>query len=224
MDDQVFQLTPEQIHDVSRVMTEIQGLPLYPYPWNRLKRKLTNKQIDHLPLVAYGSLVNSESAERTLSQSTLLRSKPVVAFGVRRTFDYIMPENTLRYGKPIDPRARAALNVHVTGKIDDRVNGILIDLFLKDISALQRREVDYALVPVACMDWTNRINPFPAYILQSERRVDTHLQPHQAYYEICRDGAAQFGQEFLSLWLNTTFLGDGKTPVKEWETKELSSE
>jgi len=77
---------------------------------------------------------------------------------------------------------------------------------------------------VACMDWTDRINPFPAYILQCERRTDTNLHPHQAYYEICRQGAAQLGQEFLSLWLNTTFLGDGKTSVKEWETKELSSE
>ena len=205
-------------------MLDAQRLHLYPYPWTELEDILINNKTHHISLVAYGSLINSESAERTLPTTILHRSKPVVAFGVRRVFDYIMPEETSRYGKPINPLARAALNVHVTGKIDDRVNGILIDLSWEEMPAMQSREVDYDLVPVACIDWTNRNYSYPAYILRSEQRVNSHLVPHQAYYKVCRHGAAQVSQEFLSLWLSTTFLGDRETPVKHWEAKQFPSE
>ena len=49
----------------------------------------------------------------------------------------------------------------------------------------------------------------------------THHRIHHHYYSICREGAAQFGEEFLEIWLKTTYLADGVTSVYKWEKKEF---
>jgi hypothetical protein len=155
---------------------------------------------------------------------------PVVAFGVRRLFNYEIDERVSRYGPPVTPRSRGALNVVVTGNPEDAINGILLSVHSGDIRAFRLREKGYDLVPVATIPWERREeHPTIAYILQCpdeprDGRVRTShdVQPHLAYYRACRDGAASFGEEFLRFWLATTYLADGVTPVAGWETGGLA--
>ena len=48
---------------------------------------------------------------------------------------------------------------------------------------------------------------------------DDSILPHKGYYNVCRDGAAKISDEFLDYFLETSFLADGKTKVKEWENQ-----
>jgi hypothetical protein len=135
----------------------------------------------------------------------------------------------MRYGPPHNLLARAALNVRVTGNIQDAVNGLLWTISLGNLPALQARELDYDLIPVACLDWNHlETPPFLAFILchpdkpkKGERHIEDCIEPHREYYRVCRNGAAAFGQKFLRFWLSTTYLADGTTPVTKWEKEYL---
>ncbi len=140
-----------------------------------------------------------------------------------------MPADGGAYGPPVSPSARAALNVRPSGTIDDLLNGVLLEMPLAEIAQLCAREVGYDLEPIPCMLW-DRVaagQPFLAYVLQcpdepraSLKRTNAALEPHRGYYRVCRDGALEFGDDFLRLWLSTTYLADQVTPVADWETGE----
>ncbi len=153
---------------------------------------------------------------------------PAVVFGARRVFNYKMPSDNERYGPPVDPLARAALNVRMTDDPADLVNGVVINIALDDIPATRTREVAYDLVPAACLDWRRLSQPLSVvYVLrcpespwEGRNYTDAQLAPHREYYSVCRDGAMDFGARFLELWLATTYLADGVTPVAKWETTD----
>jgi hypothetical protein len=140
-----------------------------------------------------------------------------------------MPDHTDRY-EPPEGNNRAALNVRATGSIDDMVNGILIEIVIDEVEAVRGREVGYDLVPVATINWNKPEDlPFIAYILRcpdepygGRHFTSESIAPHKHYYQICRSGAREFGKDFLSLWLSTTYLADGKTPVSDWEVNEFA--
>ncbi|MDA2912528.1 hypothetical protein MYX77_00960 [Acidobacteriia bacterium AH_259_A11_L15] len=121
------------------------------------------------------------------------------------------------------------MNVRLTGDINDAINGIMVEISVKDIPALQAREVGYDLAPIACLRWNDlEETPFVAYILccpdeprDGKRRTNDGLEPHREYYKVCRRGAAEVGEEFLRFWLSTTYLADGVTPVAQWEATAL---
>ncbi|MFQ5847284.1 MAG: hypothetical protein ACE5IQ_06350 [Candidatus Methylomirabilales bacterium] len=218
-------LAPPQRRAIEQKMAEALREPSYPYPWESLEGEMARRGLSHFPIVGYGSLLNSGSAARTLRDDRPVRRRPVVAFGVRRIFNYQMPPGVERYPPPTHPRARAALNVRLTREINDVMNGIVLDTSLRDIPAMRAREVGYDLVPVACLGWTAIEDPpFLAHILccpdevrNGERRTSDAIEPHGEYYQVCREGAADFGAAFLRFWLATTYLADGVTPVAAWE-------
>lgn len=212
---------------------ETAGLPTFGYPWNGLEEFLNEAGDGALRLVGYGSLVNAASAAMTVSGPGVRRMRPVVAFGVRRVFNYVMNPANSSYSTSGPPQERALLNVRVSGKIEHALNGTLLEVGLGDLPALRQRESDYDLAPVVCLNWAgeNR-DPFVAWILAcressepGKRRVNNGLLPNREYYAVCRDGAASFGAEFLAAWLDSTFLGDGETSVRDWEcaTPEILS-
>ena len=197
-------------------------LPTYPYPWDGLETDLARAR-QSLWLLGYGSLLNSASAAQTLTTDV---REPAIAFGAQRIFNYEMTGRTLRYGPPETPHARGLLNVNVTGRFDDMVNGLIIKTPPSDIPALRGREVGYELVAVACMYWHRREDPpFLAYTLQRPENAQDgdmaeSLEPHRMYYQVCRDGAAELGDDFLHFWLSTTYLADGQTLVQRWEGRQ----
>jgi cation transport regulator ChaC len=220
------ELSPEQTRAVARKLTEALQAPSYRYPWRGLEEDLVHRQQSALRLLGYGSLVNAPSAARTLTEGT---RAPAIAFGARRLFNYEISDRQSRYGPVAHSLARAALNVSVTGRPEDRVNGVIIEVARSDIPALRQRERGYDLRPVACIPWADKNEaPFLAYILEcpdEPREGEVHtsegIEPHHTYYRVCREGAAQIGEDFLRFWLASTYLADGVTPVEHWEATAL---
>jgi hypothetical protein len=212
----------EEVRRLSRILREARTTPHYAYPWSGLEDELRRAGSEHFPCIGYGSLVNAESAARTLGPGDRTR---VIAFGVRRVFNYEISERVSRYGPPASPKSRGALNVIVTGRPEDVVNGLLFRIPVRDLAAFRAREIGYDLVPVPIVPWDRRNEPPTlAYILSCpdesrEGRIRTSVDvlPHRAYYKVCREGAASFGEDFLRFWLDSTYLADGITPVATWE-------
>lgn len=223
------QLDDKQTKAILHMMGEAAKEPNYQYPWDSLEEELEVRSVSEIAVVGYGSLVNSASAGQTLSEESLSTSRPVIAFGARRLFNYEIPSDVDRYAPAIHPLARAALNALPTGRMEDIVNGIVMKLSLTDIPAIRRREIGYDLIPIVCLEWNDLEKPpFLAYILccfddeyEGIRNTNDKLEPHRGYYSVCRKGASEFGEEFLRLWLSTTYLADGVTPVAEWEVNEF---
>jgi hypothetical protein len=210
------------VESVSKMLADLRAEPSYTYPWDSLERDIEERGETAIPVIGYGSLINSDSAIRTLTEISMATSRPAVAFGIRRIFNYEMPETTDRYGPPTDPKENAALNAFPTGRVEDVINGICISVTLADIPAFRRREVGYDLVRVPCIEWEAPDRPpFAAYVLclpEGSPRMNDSLLPHRRYYLVCRGGAAQVGDDYLRLWLATTRLADDATPVGEWES------
>lgn len=223
------QISNEQLEAVSQVVTEARNEPTYLYRWDKMEKEFEKKGLTELSFVAYGSLLNAQSAALTLQDLPHKDFQPVIAFGARRLFNYMMPPNSARYGPPKQPMARAALNVRFTGKIEDSVNGLLIKLPLNEIAALRDREKGYDLIPIACLGWSEiEEPPFIAYILrcpdelrEGKRFTNENITPHHKYYKVCREGAETIGEDFLHFWRATNYLADGITPAASWETAEL---
>jgi hypothetical protein len=219
MDLHGLSLSAEQENQISKKMAETPLWPTYVYPWAGLEERLREEGKTSVSIVAYGSLVNASSAARTLRDSAPELRRRVIAFGVRRVFNYLMPSSAGSYGTPRIPQAIGALNVKITADVHDALNGLVIRTGIRDIAALRERELGYDLVPVACLWWEDLMKaPFFAYILRAGNEYTSDkIEPHREYYDLCRTGASQWGDEFLEFWLSTTYLADGMTPVAAWE-------
>jgi len=216
-------LSPSQLRVARREMERVRRHPPYAYPWEELVRDLRGRGGETMRLVVYGSLLSLESASHTLSHPGA--REPVLCLGGRRLFQYRIPRDNTRYGPPPIARENAALNVVATGRLEDIFNGILLSIDLAEIDALRGREVGYDLSPVLCLRWNDLgAPPFISHTLscpddpdRGDGRLDATLLPHRRYYQVCREGAGSLGDRFLDLWLETTYLADGITPVGDWE-------
>lgn len=192
------------------------------YPWNGLEDIILKQNKTTFHIVGYGSLINANSAALTV---TVQKRVPILAFGVYRKFNYLIPQDNVRYGKAENSIQRAALNIEVTDDVNDFINALLIEIPLNDISALRDREIAYDLIQVPCVLWDNRNSEsFYAYLLycpykefQGIEKTNDDLEPHIEYYKVCREGAQSFGDEFLKCWKATSFLADGKSSMNYWE-------
>jgi hypothetical protein len=201
------------------------GPPLYRYPWDTLVREMKQGAVGPLYLIGYGSLMNAASAARTLRKATIRRRLPVISFHIRRLFNYLLKSASGPYGTVAQGQRYAALNVKRTGDVNDMVNGILLEIGPHEIDALCRREKKYDLVPVLCLSWEDTdAMPFWAHTLccpdspgSDGTPDDKRLMPHPAYYRVCREGAAEFGDAFLDFFRVSTYLADDRTLMLEWE-------
>lgn len=213
---------PEQVlHRIEELLKD-NDRTYIKYPWEGLEQILDRQKKDTFKFIGYGSLLNGKSAAITVSVKKVI---PILSFGIYRIFNYVIPKNNIRYGMTNDPIKRAALNVSFSGDKNDFINGILIEIPLKDLNSLRLREVAYDLVQVPCILWEERnAQPFTAYALYCPykdfngiEKTNDGLEPHSEYYNVCREGALSFGEEFLECWKATTFLADGISSMNIWE-------
>ncbi len=208
---------PQQAHD--QLLT---GQSSYHWPFSKpLKYAMEREGRETILLFSYGSLMNRESASMTLSTNALETRRPVVAFGLKRLFNYDPKETS--FGPPVDPDDRAMLNVKPTNRASDQVNGVVVELPVDDVLALCKRELGYDLVPVVVADWND---PNPTYevaytLVASDRPRYGHqytnsaINPRPEYNSLVQEGAAEYGDEFLQMWLETTYYADGERTVDE---------
>lgn len=202
----------------------------FDYPWNGLEEKLSEAGENHLKMIGYGSLLNPESAARTISNTPKIGHPPVIAFGAKRLFNYVMPQDVIaRYsvGVKYPGNMCAALNTRFTGKVDDVLNGRVISLHIEDLDALRDREKGYNLMPVSFLPWDDiGSTPLLGFVLCATERpwqgnvyVNDSIEPFPPYLQVCRDGVELVSREFHRCFLDTTKLADGVTCLAEWCTK-----
>lgn len=193
--------------------------PPHRFPWCDLEREVVARGEPGLTVVGYGSLMNRASAHRTLAAADA-EYMPVIAFRVRRVFDYLMPPSVLaRYPTPANPTALAALNAYSDADDASVITGVTCRVPLAALPAFREREVGYDLVPVAVIPYLDlEGEPRPAYFLScppepfdGTRRTDPSLAPHPGYAELCWEGARGVSDEFAALFLATCYLGDRTT-------------
>jgi hypothetical protein len=196
------------------------------YPWTELEEAVAKAPGRTLLLVGYGSLMNRDSAAGVIKDSSRADSPPVLVLGARRVFNYLIPQKRLKsYKESYSRRERAALNVDYTRSASFALNGRLLAINASDFAALREREFGYDLQPVPCVRWGDwNATPFVAYVLVApkgaharKRVIDNNALPHPAYARLCRDGARAVSENFLRLYLRTTYLADRKTTLAEWE-------
>lgn len=218
------------IYNSQEVEERLENLAFYPthiYPYSDLPDELEEQGMKSFPIFSYGSLVNTKSAQRTLSEESMETRRPSLALGVIRVFDRdvaIRPNS--HWGQPNDPGARGMLNLEVSDDRENVVNGVSVDVTIDDLREILSREVGYDLVPVVCMDWEESLNKDPNYYIawtfvadQEGDYVSNDIRPRPGYYEASRDGAKEFGAAFYYLWLHTTYFGDGETSILQWEQR-----
>lgn len=206
---------------IGNKLQEISGKG-FEYPWTGIEEQLRAQGLEYLPLVGYGSLLNPQSAARTITNTPPDGHPPVIAAGARRVFEYRMPDKPSI--DPADP-ARAALNVRATGRPSDLINGRLLTVHFEDLPALRKREFGYSLRPVVYLPWGEWKNePSIAYILCAEREVvdgtkilDPSLLPEPSYLELCEAGARMVSPDFHRFFLQTTYLANGQTSLDVWK-------
>jgi hypothetical protein len=214
---------PDASFDELHSLEAVQSVwPSNPYPWSGLEEQLE----EPLPVVGYGSLLNTASAARTFTKTAPEGRGAVVALGMRRVFNYLMPPWVdEHYGRPDDPCARGALNAYADVQWDVLLNGVILDLHKDDVQAYRERETAYDLEPAMCLWWdAPEQPPFVAYVLcapdtpyEGERHTGDDLLPHVKYAALCEEGAAAHSPEFRRCFRETSYLADRTTTLATWQ-------
>lgn len=177
----------------------------------------------------YGSLMNKQSASRTVKPEALETMHPVIAFGVKRIFNY-KATKTDHWGSDQDRKEKAMLNIVQTLNIGSIANGVALEVDLEDFKRLVEREVGYDLVPILVTSWNDAMNNNPhleiriAYTFVANHELRNHIDytstkyyPVRGYLNAIQDTAKGYGPEFSKMWNLTTYLADGTTCVNEWD-------
>ncbi|TWT90305.1 hypothetical protein Mal64_06900 [Pseudobythopirellula maris] len=199
---------------VTRLLADVAAHQIA-YPWEGLEGSLAKRGLSAITLVGYGSLMNTESAAKTLSGVPAEGYPPVIAWGARRLFDYVMtPGAFVRYGQPTDETEVAALNVLWTGSCSDCLCGRAITLEVSDLPALRQREQNYDLCPVAWMPWSGENDSVSlGYVLrapQGSEAVCKDIRPYPPYLKVCVEGARSVDPPFEACFWETTYEADGR--------------
>lgn len=197
----------------------------FDFPWTDLEEHIRQQPNQRVLIVGIGSLLNLESAAEDIQGVNEEEFFPVVAVGAKRLFNYLIPDNVLEeLGGAPQPEQRAALNMVATGRGEDWFNGRILSVAIEDLDGLRKREHGYHLRPVTSIRWDSpTAEPFLAYVLCAEEEVvegrqviDNTIEPNPAYVEICLTGANSVSQEFGAMFLDTSYLADGKTSLRAW--------
>lgn len=229
--------TNHKLHLIEEAAAKVPLLSTYPvlqYP-NEDYQSITSKYPEgKILLFGYGSLMNKNSALRSISPTAVDSMKPVIAFGFKRLFNY-KTSNVSRWGDNLPENERAMLNMHPTTTFNSIINGVVLEIGKEDLIKLIKRETGYDLVPILVANWNEAIQENAkitvqiayTFIVPDELRngidyTQTKYYPVRGYLFAAQEGASAFGEPFLKFWNETTFLSNGTTPITQWDQKTFS--
>lgn len=223
---------------MEKIGKEIKNLSEYPstlYPSEDLEPILNKFPDGKIPIFGYGSLMNAESAGRSVGPEAVQSMEPVAAFGLKRIFNYKVSEVAPRWGSDLPENEKAMLNVEPTTTTSHIINGVVMTVSHQELHKLVEREKGYDLVPVLIADWNDLVAENPevkikvayTFYVPDELRggidyTQTKYYPVRGYLQAVRTGAAVYGEQFLNYWDETTYLGDGTTTIQNWDEKTFS--
>ncbi len=199
---------------------------VYRYPYSDLPLQLKKQGQESILIFTFGSLLDNNSAAKTFSKEAIDTRYLAVAVGTRRSFNRDIPLLPhYKWGMPRCPEARGMLNLITTGSDHDVTNGILMEVPIKDIPAMRKRECGYDLVPIIVAQWHDYlVSESPDFTIaytfhapDNTSYTSDDIYPRPGYYEFARDAAKRQGPLFYEMWITSTFLSDKKTPITVWE-------
>lgn len=184
-----------------------------------------------VPILGYGSLLNEESASLSLKPTTIKERRCVKAKGLKRIFEKDIGKNHSHNPWILDeekshPTARGSLNIKYTQNEYDEINGVVYHLDEEDFLSVCKREEGYDLIPIEVTIWNDVNKNFSseliAYVFSAsnENYLSNHITPRPSYFFLCREAAKKLGPEFYTMWQETTYLADGTTTIKKWDSTE----
>ncbi|MBA3238946.1 MAG: hypothetical protein H0T62_11455 [Parachlamydiaceae bacterium] len=214
---------------VGEVLPELASYPFYTYPNNGHELVMERFPNEKVLLFGYGSLMNKESASRSMGPDALNSMYPAIAFGVKRMFNY-KAKKTEHWGENQDIKEKAMLNVVQTLNMSSIANGVVVEVDLEDFTRLVQRETGYDLVPVLIGAWKNIEEQDPdveirvAYTFAAAHELRDHIDytstefyPVRGYLHAVQDATKAYGDVFATMWNATTFLADGTTSINDWD-------
>jgi hypothetical protein len=174
---------------------------------------------ESVEFIGYGTLINKVSASRSMSGAS--ERKPVNAFGVRRVFNFVLEDKNYADHGGLYRRSEfenhvATLNIQETGKSEDIVNGVLMQVSNNDVDGLAEREAGYDIISVVYSLVESPQTVSRAYIFTARQgssdighRVRNDVLPNESSLETCLSGARDYGEEFLDTWIRHCYLADG---------------
>ena len=203
----------------------IDAVSSYDYPWKSLESDLKKKKLNSIGIFGYGSLINLESALRTVKPLNNL-FLPSIGFGMKRLFDYDPPAEVKSrsiYNGTLDSIDRGLFNVQFTGFLSDIINGVYFEVDIDQIEAFREREIGYNLKKIIALEWSEKSKILECYALGCERNIrngqpmtNEKLLPNAKYWEVCLSGANAISKEFGDLLTETYYLADGITTMDFW--------
>jgi len=200
----------------------------YAYPWKALEKKLQDGTMDGFWVIAYGSLLNRDSARRTLPKVASL--SPVWGIGGTRIFNYCMGEEYFQSPLHFQKAGlhRTVLTVKTDFSPQSVFNGLRLWVSAKDFPAFRRRERNYNLVEIPFIPWEKKVyEGDTALVLDSQSAMgygaevgNPKLLPVSEYLEICLQGAFATSKAFGEAFLNTTWLANERTRLRDYINPE----
>lgn len=208
---------PRIIESTKHIHTEESNIT-----WEQLEQNNTS-----LLLVGFGSLMHIKSPINSPFQPNI--NIPCLVFGIKRLYSMIHPHPEKScIGLPSQEyeHEQLQLDTNITGNIHDYANGILLSFKISSpaYQTLKKREQYYNLVPITAIDYrslSNQPRIVNAYILNTKTNTRPYKKkPHVLYNQLVLDGAYTIEHNgnpgFISLFLDSTFLPNGTTTVRDW--------
>lgn len=158
-------------------------------------------------IIIYGSLLNKK--ELLKHNIPILSSIPVKLLNYKRVFNQ---KPSWRKG---DGKYKGVLNIIQSH--NHHINAIAVILEDKEFKSLDQRERGYVKTKIDVKDiipnktYTVDHNiPYYTYTGKPDKQ-DNSLLPNKNYLDICLKGALDISEEFHNNFLDTTYLGDGRS-------------
>jgi cation transport regulator ChaC len=217
------------LEQVGKTLPELASFPYLRFPNCEYESILSHFPESEILLFGYGSLINKQSASRSLKPCAIDTMEPAIAFGVKRVFNY-QAKKTDHWGKDQHKKEKAMANLTPSMDISQCVNGVIMKIDHEDLANLIQREKGYDLIPILIAPWKKvqagaqniEIKIAYTFMASTEPRdhvtyTSLHYYPIRGYLHAIQDGALEYGEDFLNFWNETTFLANGTTPLTEWD-------
>lgn len=160
-------------------------------------------------IFGYGSLLQLESLKATVPSARNLR--PVYIKGFRREFTLWDSIGWTETNLDLAGIPFCGVDVCPVNDKNSLVNGVVFEVSEADLPALLEREKEYELVEVTAYDFTTHKPVGTCMVFSANRQTgeyDFNSAAQKRYLDVCLEGAEQYGEEFLSQFILTTFIGD----------------
>lgn len=159
-------------------------------------------------IFGYGSLLQLESLKATAPSAKNLR--PVCIEGFQREFTLWDPIGWTETNLDLANIPFCGLNIRPLPNSKERVNGIVFEVDEADLPALLDREKEYELIETTAYDFKTS-EPIGSCMVFSANKTtgeyDFKSEAQKRYLDVCLEGAAVYGDSFLNMFIDTTYIG-----------------